>query len=92
MSIRIKLLSSLGKLTGTTSVELDANFNTLDKAMNELWRLYPELRKEMLYRDGTMDFIYQIILNGERVVWPDDKDIKLKDKAQIALMVFMAGG
>ncbi|MCL0084019.1 MoaD/ThiS family protein [Dehalococcoidia bacterium] len=92
MSIKVKFMSALRSVTGTPSVELDPSFSTLEKVMEELLRLYPPLKDEMFYPDGTIDFVYQLILNGERLSWPDDKDVKVCNGDQLVFMVFMAGG
>lgn len=85
-------MSNLKGVTGTQSVNLDTSFNTFEQVMNELLRLYPQLKEEMFYSDGTIDFAYQIMLNGKRLMWPDDKNIKVKNGDEIVFMVFMAGG
>jgi hypothetical protein len=46
----------------------------------------------MFYPDGTIDFVYHLILNGERLSWPEDKGVKVHNGDQLVLMVFMAGG
>lgn len=92
MAIRVKFMSNLKSVTGTQSVKLDSSFRTFEQVMNELLRLYPQLIDEMFYSDGTIDFAYQIILNGKRLMWPDDKDVKVKNGDEIVFMVFMAGG
>jgi molybdopterin converting factor small subunit len=92
MSINVKFMSALRSVTGTPSVELDPSLNTLDKVMGELLRLYPQLRDEMFYPDGTIDFVYHLILNGECLSWPEDRDVKVHSGDQLVFMVFMAGG
>ncbi len=92
MATKIKFMSNLKGVTGTQSVNLDTSFNTFEQVMNELLRLYPQLKEEMFYSDGTIDFAYQIMLNGKRLMWPDDKNIKVKNGDEIVFMVFMAGG
>ncbi len=92
MSIRVEFKSALKNITGTQTVLLDKCFNTFEKVITELIRLYPQLKDEMFYSDGTIDYAYQVILNGNRLVWPEDKDISMKDGDRIILMVFLAGG
>jgi len=92
VSIKVKFMSALRSVTGTPSVELDPSFNTLEKVMEELLRLYPQLKDEMFYPDGTIDFVYHLILNGERLSWPDDKGVRVHNGDQLVFMVFMAGG
>lgn len=92
MTVKVKLMSSLKSITGTGLVELPPTFDTVEKVMEELLRLYPQLKDEMFYPDGTMDFIYQLILNGKRLSWPDDKNLRIKNGDELMLMVFMAGG
>lgn len=92
MAIKVEFKSALKNVTGTQTVTIDRKFDTFDKALTELVRLYPELKEEMFYADGTIDYIYQIILNGKRLSWPEDKDIRIKDGDILVFMVFMAGG
>ena len=92
MAIRVEFKSALKSVTGTQAITIDRTFDTFEKALMELIRLFPELKDEMFYSDGTIDYIYQIILNGKRLSWPEDKDIRIKDGDVIVFMVFMAGG
>lgn len=85
-------MSALRSVTGTPQVELHHSFSTLEKVMEELLRLYPQLKEEIFYPDGTIDFVYHLILNGERLSWQEDKDVKVRNGAQLVFMVFMAGG
>lgn len=92
MAVTIKFMSALKNVTGTQQVELDSSFDTFEKVMQELLRLFPQLEDEMFYSDGSIDFIYHISINGRRLSWPDDKDIKVKDGDLIVFMIYMAGG
>ncbi len=92
MGITVKFMSALKEVTGTSSVVLDTSFNTFEKVMEELLRLYPKLKDEIFYPDGTIDYIYHISLNGRRLSWPEDKKTKVKNSDQLLFMVYMAGG
>ncbi len=92
MAVKVKFMSSLKTITGTGMAELPPSLDTVEKVMEELLKLYPRLKDEMFYADGTMDYIYQILLNGKRLSWPDDKNIKVKNGDELMIMVFMAGG
>ncbi|HHT46317.1 MAG TPA: MoaD family protein [Firmicutes bacterium] len=92
MGIKVKFMSYLKEITGTSLVELQPSFDTVEKIMDELLRLYPQLKDEMFYEDGTMDFIYQLILNGKRLSWPENKNLRVKNGDQLMIMVFIAGG
>ncbi len=92
MGIRVEFKSALKNVTGTKTVTLDKSFNTFEKIITELLNLYPQLKDELFYADGTIDYAFQIILNGRRLVWPEDKDIRTKDGDNLIFMVFMAGG
>ena len=92
MGIKVKFMSYLKEITGTGLVELQPSFDTVEKIMDELLRLYPQLKDEMFYEDGTMDFIYQLILNGKRLSWPDNKNLRVKNRDQLMIMVIIAGG
>lgn len=92
MTIRIEFKSALKNVTGTPVAAVDSSFDTFEKLMNELVRLYPQLKDEMFYSDGTIDHIFQIIHNNRRLSWPEDKDVKIKDGDVIIFMIFMAGG
>jgi MoaD family protein len=92
VGIKVKFMSYLKEITGTSLVELQPSFDTVEKIMDELLRLYPQLKDEMFYEDGTMDFIYQLILNGKRLSWPENKNLRVKNGDQLMIMVFIAGG
>jgi len=92
VAIKIEFKSGLKDVTGTAKARLDKSFDSFEKAMNELIRLYPALRDEMFYSDGSMDFAYQVFLNGRRLSWPEDKDARLKDGDELIFLIFMAGG
>ncbi len=92
MGVRVEFKSALKNITGTQAVTLDKSYNTFEKVFTELIRLYPQLKDEMFYTDGTIDYAYQVILNGIRLAWPEDKDVRVKDGDRMILMVFMAGG
>ena len=92
MGVKIKFMSALKEVTGSAEVVLDASFDTYGKIMEELIRLFPRLKEEIFYPDGTIDYVYQISLNGQRLSWPEDKDVRVKNADQIVFMVFMSGG
>lgn len=92
MGIKVKFMSALKEVTGTSLAELDPSFNTFEKVMEELSRLYPKLKDELFYPDGTIDYLYQISLNGQRLSWPEDKNIRIKKSDQLLFMVYMSGG
>jgi molybdopterin converting factor small subunit len=85
-------MSSLKDVTGTGSAELPSSFDTFEKVMDELLRLFPKLKDEMFYPDGSIDFIYQVVLNGRRLSWPEDKHIKVRNGDKLIFLIFMAGG
>ncbi len=92
MAIKIEFKSGLKDVTGTSKATLDKSFNSFEKMMNELIRQIPALKDEMFYSDGSMDFAYQVFLNGRRLSWPEDKDTGLKDGDELIFLIFMAGG
>ncbi len=92
MAVKVEFKSALKTVTGTQSTTVDSSFDTFEKVLMELVRLYPGLKEEMFYADGTIDYIYQIILNGKRLSWPEDKDARVKDGDVLVFLVFMAGG
>ena len=92
MAVKIEFKSALKSVTGTQTATLDGSFNTFEKVIAELLRLFPRLKDEMFYTDGTIDHIYQIMLNGKRLSWPEDKEVRVKDGDVLVFMVFMAGG
>lgn len=92
MGIKVKFLTALKEVTGTSSVELDTSFNTFEKVMEELLRSFPKLEDKLFCSDGTIDYLYQISLNGKRLSWPEDKNVRIKNKDQLLFMVSMVGG
>ncbi len=92
MAIKIAFKSGLKDITGVSKTTLDRTFNTFEKAMQELIRLYPGLKDELFYSDGSIDFAYQIFLNDKRLSWPENKETRLKDGDELIFFIFMAGG
>ncbi len=92
MAIKIEFKSGLKDITGASKTTLDKSFNTFEKTMQELIRLYPGLKDEMFYTDGSIDYAYQIFLNGKRLSWPEDKEARVKDGDELIFLIFMAGG
>ncbi len=60
MAIKVEFKSALKNVTGTQAVTIDRKFDTFEKALMELIRLYPELKEEMFYADGTIDYIIRL--------------------------------
>jgi len=92
VAIKIAFKSGLKDITGVSKTTLDRTFNTFEKAMQELIRLYPGLKDELFYSDGSIDFAYQIFLNDKRLSWPENKETRLKDGDELIFFIFMAGG
>ncbi|MDA8235048.1 MAG: MoaD/ThiS family protein [Clostridia bacterium] len=91
MAIIVEFIEPLKKATGTAMVELDSSYNTFEKVMLELLRLYPKLENEM-FDDGLIHFTCYILLNGKHLAWPGDKDKVLRDGDNLIFMAFLAGG
>lgn len=92
MGIKVKFLTALKEVTGTSSAEFDTSFNTFERVMEELLRSFPKLKDELFCSDGTIDYLYQIILNGKRLSWPEDKNVRIKNGDQLLFMVNMVDG
>ncbi len=92
MSIQVSLMSFLSEYTGTNKVFLEPKHRTVGEVLNELTRLYPALKQELFDEDGKLDYFYQIILNGDKLVWEEIQETPVKDGDELVIFGVLGGG
>lgn len=92
VSLHIQLPSPLAQVAGQHIVELDPVPSSIDEAMQRLFQIHPQLREEMVERDGTISRLYRIFLNGRGLFEKQDLTTPLKDGDQMLIMMILAGG
>ena len=88
MKVKIKLLGSIGNLTGVKTVELPVNKgDTVSKLIEKMVKVYGEqLKRRIFYRGGGLGVI--LVLNGKQC----NLDDKVKDGDEISIMPPISGG
>jgi len=92
MVVNVRFVPVVKEISGTQVVIIDRSFSSLGKVIDEIIRLYPQLKDELFNADGAMQYIYHLMLNGKHLAWPEDKDIKVNDGDELLCLTFMAGG
>ncbi|WP_336135786.1 ubiquitin-like small modifier protein 1 [Natronomonas amylolytica] len=86
--MELTVYGELRAATGTKTVELDADVETVDDAIAAFIEAYPRARSRLLDEDGDVRPSVRVTLDGERV----DGDAACPDDAEIRLFPAMQGG
>jgi MoaD family protein len=94
MKVHLKiLLPALPEAIGSKELQVDLVGHTVNDLIKYLVSRYGRKAKEALYdRDGQLDPVVQILLNGERWVPHDRLDTVLHDGDEVMLAIMLAGG
>jgi len=92
MSIQVQFLSLLGAITGVGRVELEPAHRTVGEVLKEVARLYPALQNELFDEEGRLDYLYQVVLNGEKLEWSGVLEEPVKDGDRLQIFAVLAGG
>jgi len=92
MGIQVKFMSLISSVAGVGQVDLDPAHRTVGEVLDELTRLYPALKDELFDEEGKLDYLYQIILNGEKLEWSKVRDEPVKDGDRLAIFAVLGGG
>ncbi|MCG8401112.1 MAG: MoaD/ThiS family protein [Firmicutes bacterium] len=65
---------------------------TMADVLEHLWQSFPKLKEELFDESGNLDYIYQIVLNGKRILWPQEKQISVSAGDEIIFFAMMGGG
>ena len=94
MRIHLKiLLPVLPEAIGHKELPLEFAGETVNDLIEHLVARYGRKAKQALYdREGQLDPVVQILLNGEQWVTHDRLDTVLQDGDDVMLMLMLAGG
>ena len=94
MRVNLKVfLPALPEALGRKELEVEFAGQTVNDLIEHLVARYGRQAKQaLLTRQGTLDPVVQILLNGEEWVTHDRLDTVLHDGDDVALMMMMAGG
>ncbi|MCL6638599.1 MAG: MoaD/ThiS family protein [Firmicutes bacterium] len=92
MTIQVKFMSLLNSVTGTAQVELEPVYRTVGELLVGLSRQFPALGREIFDEDGKLDYLYQVVLNGEKIPWEETWDTPVPDGSRISIFAVMGGG
>ena len=94
MKVNLKVfLPALPEALGRKELEVEFAGQTVNDLIEHLVARYGRQAKQaLLTRQGTLDPVVQVLLNGEEWVTHDRLDTVLHDGDDVALMMMMAGG
>jgi molybdopterin converting factor small subunit len=94
MKVRLMtLLPGLLEMVGSKEVEVEFVGKTVDDLIEHLIALHGQKAIKALYdKDGELDPVVQILLNGERWVLHDQLDTVLQDGDSLMFAMMLAGG
>ena len=94
MKVHLKiLLPVLPEAIGRKELQVDFAGETVNDLIEHLIARYGRKARQALYdREGQLDPVVQILLNGELWVTHDRLDTVLQDGDDVILMVVLAGG
>ncbi len=94
MKIHLKVfLPALPEALGRKELEVEFAGETVNDLLEHLVARYGRQARKALYtRQGELDPVVQVLLNGEEWVTHDRLDTVLKDGDDVVLMMMMAGG
>jgi len=94
MKVNLKVfLPALPEALGRKELEVEFAGQTVNDLIEHLVARYGRQAKQaLLTRQGKLDPVVQVLLNGEEWVTHDRLDTVLHDGDDVALMMMMAGG
>lgn len=92
MTIHIKFMSFLSDITQVKDYQMQLPCQTMADVLEHLWQSFPKLKEELFDESGNLDYIYQIVLNGKRILWPQEKQISVSAGDEIIFFAMMGGG
>ena len=94
MKIHLKIhLPALPEAIGSKELQVEFAGHTVNDLIEYLVARYDRKARQALYdRDGQLDPVVQILLNGEQWVPHDRLDTVLHDGDDVMLAIMLAGG
>jgi MoaD family protein len=94
MKVDLKIfLPVLPEVIGRKELQVEFAGETINDLIGHLIAQYGRKARQALYdRDGKLDPVVQILLNGEKWVPHDQLDTVLQDGDEVMLMLMLGGG
>ncbi|HBX22077.1 MAG TPA: MoaD family protein [Desulfotomaculum sp.] len=92
MKIRVKFMSFLSNITETSGYMVQVPCKTVEDVLDHLFEQFPQLKQELFDSSGELDYIYQIVLNGNRVLYPADKQLPVAPGDELVFFAIVGGG
>ena len=92
MKIRVKFMSFLSNITGTSEYLVQVPCETVEDVLEHLFKEFPKLKQELFDSFGELDYIYQIVLNGSRVFYPREKQLRVSPGDEMVFFAIVGGG
>jgi len=92
MSIQVQFMSMLQPVVGVKQVELEPVYRTVGELLAGLSRQFPALGREIFDEEGKLDYLYQIVLNGEKISWEETRDTPVPDGSRLSIFAVLGGG
>jgi MoaD family protein len=87
------LVPALPEALGRKELEVEFAGETVQDLLKHLVACYGIKTQQALFdRDGELDPVIQVLLNGERWVTHDELDTVLREGDQVSFMAMIAGG
>jgi MoaD family protein len=92
MKIKVKLLKPFSDIAGCDELDLEFSGDNIQNALDEMCKLYPDLRKELFDEKGDIDFNINIFINDKPMTASDDATTQLSEDDVLLIFMPVAGG
>jgi molybdopterin converting factor small subunit len=90
MSVKINIPPFFSRFTNDQTV-VEVNGSTVGQCLEQLVTRFPQLRKRLLEKDGTINRLVAIYVNVEST-YPEELATLVKDGDELHIEVIIAGG
>lgn len=90
MSVKINIHPFLTQHTNDQDV-VEVNGSTVGQCLEQLVGQYPELRKWLFEKDGKLNRLVEIYVNGESS-YPEELAKPVKDGDELHIVIIISGG
>jgi len=90
MSVEIELSSIFARYSNN-QLNIKVEGNTVGECLNDLIRQFPNLEKMLLNKDGKLQHVYDVYINGESA-YPMEMTKPVKDGDKLNIVFIIHGG
>ncbi len=91
--MKIKVYATLRNIVGGPVVQLDdVSEATVGQVVDELFDRYPDIRKELLTRNGEFHSAFHFLINGRDAYYKNGMDTVITDQDDIRIFPPVGGG